>query len=476
MLTALIAEDELLVRLGISSSVSWAELDVAVIGEVENGLEAWTLYQKYHPDIVIIDLLMPGMNGMELLQRIRAVDQHCAAIVVTNVDSEETLDEVRALGVSGILAKMSMKRDDISAEVRKVCDQLRQETDGFTKETADRKKSWENILSGNEGGDAPFEAKGLTGIRLFPNERLTPPLQRSLSAMILQRLNTPEAYSVVSRDGGQLLVWKDLSGESLYENVFRDFAQYVRDCFHIEMGTVTVNAAASGEQLAGYARLILDLLRENRLFDDPVLRLNEHGHYMNKRLDAIRGDLAISLPVCREPEEMLALKIYLDRFPGHLSASFERLVGNAAPLLRMLGLTEKQTGLGNMTRLICEKAEQSIAQTTPKLRPEIRKAMTYMHSHLRENLTREGISKFVSYESAYFSRLFKTETGISYTDYLQQLRILRARELLCETDASISEIADQCGFSGSSYFSGCFRQLTGMTLHEWRENHREAIV
>ena len=99
-----------------------------------------------------------------------------------------------------------------------------------------------------------------------------------------------------------------------------------------------------------------------------------------------------------------------------------------------------------------------------------------MHAHLRENLTREGISKFVSYESAYFSRLFKTETGLSYTDYLLQLRILRAQELLSETDASISEIADQCGFSGSSYFSGCFRQLTGMTPHAWRENHREAVV
>ena len=74
MLTALIAEDELLVRLGISSSVPWAELDVAVIGEVEDGLEAWTLYQKYHPDIVIIDLLMPGMNGVQLAKKLKAIN------------------------------------------------------------------------------------------------------------------------------------------------------------------------------------------------------------------------------------------------------------------------------------------------------------------------------------------------------------------------------------------------------------------
>ena len=89
---------------------------------------------------------------------------------------------------------------------------------------------------------------------------------------------------------------------------------------------------------------------------------------------------------------------------------------------------------------------------------------------------KKAIDASVSYESAYFSRLFKTETGMNYTDYLQLLRILRGQELLCETDASISAIADQCGFSGSSYFSGCFRQLTGMTPHMWREKYREAVV
>lgn len=92
MLTALIAEDELLVRMGISSSVSWAEMDIAVVGEARDGLEAWALYQKYRPDIVILDLLMPKMSGVELLERIRQADPRCAVIVVTSVDKGETLD------------------------------------------------------------------------------------------------------------------------------------------------------------------------------------------------------------------------------------------------------------------------------------------------------------------------------------------------------------------------------------------------
>ena len=59
MLTALIAEDELLVRMGIISSVPWSELDIAVVGEAGDGLEAWQLYQEYHPDIIVLDILMP---------------------------------------------------------------------------------------------------------------------------------------------------------------------------------------------------------------------------------------------------------------------------------------------------------------------------------------------------------------------------------------------------------------------------------
>ena len=97
MLTALIAEDELLVKIGISSCVPWAELNVAVVGEASDGMEAWELFQKYRPDIIILDLLMPGLNGIELLQRIRAVDRHCAVIVVTNVDEEGLLEEVHSI-------------------------------------------------------------------------------------------------------------------------------------------------------------------------------------------------------------------------------------------------------------------------------------------------------------------------------------------------------------------------------------------
>ena len=179
MLTAMIAEDELLVKIGISSCVPWAELNVAVVGEASDGTEAWELYQRFHPDIVILDLLMPGLNGIELLQRIRAVDRHCAVIVVTNVDEEGLLEEVQQLGVTQILPKISMKRDDISAAVRKACEALAIQTGSPSAQTMDEKRAWEELLFGSGDVSAPFDVRGMTGIRLFPEAgRSIPEIRR----------------------------------------------------------------------------------------------------------------------------------------------------------------------------------------------------------------------------------------------------------------------------------------------------------
>ena len=170
MLTALIAEDELLVKLGISSCVPWEELNIAVVGEASDGMEAWELFQKYRPDIIILDLLMPGLNGIELLQRIRVVDRRCAVIVVTNVGDEDILEEVQQLGITQILPKISMKRDDISSAVRRACDAIASEVGDAAVQATDEKRALEKLLFGSGGRYTPFEVRGLTGIRLFPEE------------------------------------------------------------------------------------------------------------------------------------------------------------------------------------------------------------------------------------------------------------------------------------------------------------------
>ncbi|GBG05822.1 putative DNA-binding response regulator [Paenibacillus agaridevorans] len=67
MYRVLLAEDEILVRLGLKNSIDWKRFDMQVIADVANGAEAWSVYEKLEPEIVITDLKMPIMGGMELI-------------------------------------------------------------------------------------------------------------------------------------------------------------------------------------------------------------------------------------------------------------------------------------------------------------------------------------------------------------------------------------------------------------------------
>jgi AraC-like DNA-binding protein len=255
-----------------------------------------------------------------------------------------------------------------------------------------------------------------------------------------------------------------------------DIARYIQDNFHVGLGVTTLLAPLQNDRLPGMARRFVRLLHEPRLFDRSVLVLDGNGNYCNERLEMLRSAFAIRMPVCKDRDAILALKIQLDQYPGELEDGFKRLLKDAAPLLKSLNLPASQPGLWGMTQGICENAEERLNQASPKIREEIYRAMAYLQTHLTENIQRDQIGKIVNYDSTYFSKRFKTELGMSYTDYLFHVRMLRAQELLSETDMPISDIVTQCGYTDFSYFSGRFRQFCGVTPHEWRENRREAMV
>ena len=75
MYKAIIVEDEMFVRMGIRMSVEWEKLGVEIAGDAENGQAAWELYEKEHPDIVLTDIKMPVMTGIELIAKIRERDK-----------------------------------------------------------------------------------------------------------------------------------------------------------------------------------------------------------------------------------------------------------------------------------------------------------------------------------------------------------------------------------------------------------------
>lgn len=101
--------------------------------------------------------------------------------------------------------------------------------------------------------------------------------------------------------------------------------------------------------------------------------------------------------------------------------------------------------------------------------PEIRKAIRYLEVHFSEDISLGEIAAYVDLSENYFSNLFKTETGVNLTYYINVLRISRAKELMDSTNWKVYEIAEAVGYKNPAYFSTIFRKITKVSVSEYRK-------
>ena len=109
---------------------------------------------------------------------------------------------------------------------------------------------------------------------------------------------------------------------------------------------------------------------------------------------------------------------------------------------------------------MCEKweEEQNLSYSS-----NVKKAISYIKSHYAEDILVEQVAEEIGKTPNYFSSIFKAEVGIPFREYLNRLRVEKARKMLEETDMMIYEIAQQVGYKDYTYFSQIFKKVTGIS-------------
>lgn len=99
----------------------------------------------------------------------------------------------------------------------------------------------------------------------------------------------------------------------------------------------------------------------------------------------------------------------------------------------------------------------------------IQAALLYLHMHFRENPRLSDVAEIAHYNASYFSAAFHGEVGMTYSEYLNMLKIAYARELLLSTGLKVSEVCCECGFTSYSGFLTLFRKQTGLSPMQFRK-------
>lgn len=481
MYTVLIAEDELLVRIGVFNCVPWSKLDMHIVDEVADGMAAWNAYQQYKPDIIITDIRMPEMDGLELLRRIREVDSMCAIIVVTNVENEETMEELRKLNPVSILLKAVMTRENIVDAVIRARDSIGHSPRNTTVEM-DHRDLWNAFLLDKafdygvlcqrfaERGSSPEQVKGMVLVHLFLEESDARRLKYSMVDIVEHRLQETTSFSSVETAGGALLLLKKDVKRTELEYALKELAWYIDTHFAVKVCFVVQTACKTQHHLPDYAAQALKLTKEPAYFDEPVFLLDGTGradfHKLRraacllKRFEALSHQSKYSAAACG---------VRLEKLLELLGTGWDAVSKEGAALMNAFGKIAGWEGIHALLNQLTEAAEASVSQMRAHTRPEILSAIEYIEDHLNDDLSIQSVSRIVNYHYAYFSNLFKKEMGMNYSDFVANARINHAKSMLSTSDCTLQEIADECGFKNVAYFCSKFKHVTGMTPGQWRE-------
>ena len=494
MYTVLIAEDEMLVRMGLAASVLWEKLDMQVVADAADGQKAYELFVEKKPDIVITDLSMPGMDGITLIRNIRASGEKCAVIVVTCMDHFDLLHEAMELDVVAYLVKVTMSISDIHRALLKARESLgaprprlhdpqhvARASSAFEAYLLDKTLTSKQLRerAEREGFDV-LPDYYLYVVYLRSSQTVSWQLQNALKGMLLEQLKNQHVLQVLKQE--ECLIALFTRSPKVHEMIRRGeaFRNYVRDSFNLQL---TLGISIEALDVAELPQRLSDMRAVCDAMPEPaILWFDARGHLADTHMKAEFAQLREALwhlcdydfaygAVVRayELEEAFTRNAALFTGLAYQLASLLWDRADISPEQRTVlekGLREAGNPSGVLQYIFRYAVER-----LPVYRQEIRMVISFVIRHPEGDLSLKHVATLVSLHPQYLSNLFKRETGVNYSDFVCATRLLAAQRILREGNQSVQQISDALGFSDQAYFCRKFKQLTGKTPALWRRSN-----
>jgi len=497
MWKVLLVEDELFVRRKLLKLVNWEEQGFTVAGEASDGQEALELMQLLRPDLVITDILMPRMDGLELLQEARQAGLDSRFIMLTCMGEFEYARKALEYGASGYLLKLSLGIPELEALLVKTGKEIaagRAQKQALLQRDFDRRynRIWESITTGNSAldisaGPASFEWVFLAVC--FGTE--TPLLPEVLEEGGLSMPAASWADSFTADGMTTAFLWSE-----------RKWSPKT-DALRLLPMNGMYNGPVDSARLGIEWRLLLSRMKD-RWYDPQAGLIEAKLSMPGQPAVGPEGKQASSPPSfwVLEKEAILAFEqVRLAELRAALTSYWEALQNNLMPfqqvwetarrLARIFSDIAGEPGFkrndihpevfrshNELLRELLTRTEALLtrmveAGTATTDHPEINRVLLYIHHHYAENVSLKGMARLVAMEEHYLSRLFKQKTGNSLINYLQQVRVRKAELLLRETYLPVYEIGRNVGFPSENYFVRTFKRWSGRTPGAYRKEKTE---
>ncbi len=525
MYRIILIDDEPLILAGIASLICWEEHDCCIVGKATNGHTAIDLILDTRPDIVITDIRMPVMNGLELIQACKEKNCEFAFIFLTNLEDFQLAKEAVHLGATDYLVKLDLKPQTLIQALERAKEHCSRMESHHNKELYalllkdSRKQLEQNYFSQllltppsdsdfafHPELDASYRNAYLLLLQMKPEQILfgqTEPYDfQFISSQLLDvvsgigtRYFSSHAMLMPQKDTMLLVV--SPKAESDNEKALSEFCTKV----NVALGTYFALTALFGisqksretsrlpqalsEARSALGRCYYDSALGISFYQDQKSRLRQPAqrefniNFLKKSMSAavLENESQDLKEIFRELSELFAQ--YKPDKPQAVSACIniysylhdllqnESTRENAFPY--SIDIAKQLSGLGSLDDILlwldsfCEKICAMLAERKEKRSDKfVYMAKRYIHEHYREKLTLSEIAEHLTISPGYLSSTFSRYMNKTVSDYIAEVKIEHAKELIDSGQYLIYEIADQLGFENAYYFSKVFKKVTGM--------------
>jgi two-component system response regulator YesN len=532
MFQVLLVDDEALARNDVKSMLDWEKHGFTICGEAYNGSIALTMMERHTPHIAIVDVSMPLMNGVELSRMIRNRFPKVKMIMLSSFDD---YDYVRACLMNGAMDYLLKHRLN-SAALMTLLDKAVQELQCEEREHEARSAQTRMIerLSpvilreyvANLARDVQEAGEELQSYAR-DNELYTHSVNYGTAAVqIVPFLLLTESFTDVQKnrfvqqatDVMQMAIG-DIQkrtvgyvGEGRFIVLFSSadrsehtattqIHQAMSSLSHSLEKFLNLKCVYAMGQLCGslrqldvsyskanqdindifYQGLNTSILRDSLFIEEQKQLLlfleqldgERVNHVISTIFAAVRSQPVYSMTVQIIVSEMLHIvEMALKRHFPHASIEDNQLIPSRSDLGRMGSVAELEQWLLNYYARIVEAIKKQHAGG-PYSR-HISKAIQFITDNYASNISLDSTANALSLNPSYLSRLFKEETQMTFTEYLNRVRIKTSCILMEAGPYSLKQISIEVGFLSYTYFFKVFKIITGMTPQAYMDNLKQS--
>lgn len=516
MYNLLLVDDEPLIKVAFQSAVEWDKNGFLLAATASNGQEALHIVETQHIDAVITDLKMPGMDGLALIHELKKRSFTGPILVLSNYSDFDSVRTALTDGAYDYFLKINMNGESIGEHLEKMADLLRVQQQRQTEEDhrsfaieAQKKENalihcaqWITSTAGSSPASNPFS--------MLP-EPLVFPVRLFTVTLIPAKTHPMPALDAVT----DLIteVFDEIGGKVFLHTHEDEICGLISNESLVASGrTLDKKLARLQRQVTTYfldAPVIIyhdkpislaELRQDYQLCEDSKalafyvgrsVPIKATAHTVTAQpFHVSQAELSKATAVAAQNADELQMQIAVHTFFQNCAALcmppqrvreachllLERPGENMIPqetLEQTFKEIEKAPTAEALEQLLCLILQERMGLSKialSKFKKEVQAVIIYVNAHYMDKLTLDGIADYVGLNREYLSRLFSKETGTGLFQYINEVRMKRAGEMIrSNKQVYIKEVAAAVGFDDPYFFSRKFKDFYGKTPSEYAE-------